>query len=175
MRNEYRLKNIEKQRAYERHKYHTVLKYLRKNDPEVKAKWRKYLQNHRKKNPEKAKARYTISNAKRWKIKTFTILPCSTCGSKKSEAHHPDYTKPLEIVWLCHPCHIKLHNETSGQTHGAKTSLNRDAGLVSKKPSISRASSKRSKSSSTSRNMLNSNRYDGGKSKTVSHIQKGGA
>lgn len=38
-------------------------------------------------------------------------LPCQRCGEKRSEAHHPDYSKPLEVVWLCHPCHMKEHRK----------------------------------------------------------------
>lgn len=38
-------------------------------------------------------------------------LPCQNCGSEKSQMHHPDYDKPLEIVWLCRPCHLTLHRE----------------------------------------------------------------
>lgn len=34
---------------------------------------------------------------------------CSICGVKDAQAHHPDYDKPLEIQWLCKPCHFKLH------------------------------------------------------------------
>ena len=31
------------------------------------------------------------------------------CGEPSVEAHHPDYTKPLEVVWMCVKCHHKLH------------------------------------------------------------------
>ncbi len=31
---------------------------------------------------------------------------CSRCKSPcKPEAHHPDYSKPLDVVWLCDQCH----------------------------------------------------------------------
>ncbi len=34
---------------------------------------------------------------------------CSVCNSKenKIEAHHEDYSKPLEIIFLCKSCHSK--------------------------------------------------------------------
>lgn len=48
--------------------------------------------------------RYTRSYVERGKIPK---LPCEVCGSEKSEAHHNDYTKPLEVRWLC----LKHHRE----------------------------------------------------------------
>lgn len=35
---------------------------------------------------------------------------CEKCGSEeKLHRHHPDYSKPLEVVILCHKCHFALH------------------------------------------------------------------
>lgn len=57
--------------------------------------------------PGKIKARSVVNNAKRdGKIKRS---PCAKCGAKKVEAHHPDYRKPLVVVWLCKPCHTAVH------------------------------------------------------------------
>lgn len=31
---------------------------------------------------------------------------CESCGEAKPlDGHHEDYSKPLEVVWLCRPCH----------------------------------------------------------------------
>ena len=29
----------------------------------------------------------------------------------KAEKHHPDYSKPLSVVWLCRTCHLAHHSE----------------------------------------------------------------
>ncbi len=35
---------------------------------------------------------------------------CENCKKVgKMEAHHKDYTKPLEVNWLCRRCHMKIH------------------------------------------------------------------
>ena len=36
-------------------------------------------------------------------------LPCEVCGDEKSQAHHPDYSKPLDVIWLCQTHHKQLH------------------------------------------------------------------
>ena len=37
--------------------------------------------------------------------------PCH-CGAK-AEMHHPDYTKPLAVVWLCRAHHLEAHRQAA--------------------------------------------------------------
>ena len=59
--------------------------------------------------PEKKAAHTAVSNALR-DGKLFR-KPCEVCGIAKSQAHHDDYTKPLEVRWLCDSDHKKHHKE----------------------------------------------------------------
>ena len=36
---------------------------------------------------------------------------CCWCGESKTVAHHEDYDKPLDVMWLCQPCHKQRHKE----------------------------------------------------------------
>lgn len=38
-------------------------------------------------------------------------LPCQVCGEIKVEAHHTDYSKPLEVEWLCRKHHLEVHKQ----------------------------------------------------------------
>lgn len=65
----------------------------------------------RKKYPEKEKARATVARflKKGW----LTKKPCEICGDPETEAHHDDYSKPLDVRWLCFKHH---REEAHGQT-----------------------------------------------------------
>jgi hypothetical protein len=41
--------------------------------------------------------------------------PCVQCGKVDSDAHHPDYNKPLLITWLCRPHHSSYHSKQKGR------------------------------------------------------------
>ena len=37
---------------------------------------------------------------------------CELCSSADNlETHHPDYTKPLEVITLCRECHRRQHDQ----------------------------------------------------------------
>jgi hypothetical protein len=39
--------------------------------------------------------------------------PCEVCGHEPAEAHHPDYSQPLTVRWLCRPHHMALHRKVA--------------------------------------------------------------
>lgn len=57
---------------------------------------------------ERMDARDAVNKA----VKSGRLIktPCVDCGStKRIEGHHPDYSKPLDVIWLCWKCHIERH------------------------------------------------------------------
>jgi hypothetical protein len=72
--------------------------------------YRRKSQLYREKHPEETKAYDAVQRALR---KGTLVRPtsCSECGlSCKPEAHHHDYSKWLDVTWLCRPCHLAKNN-----------------------------------------------------------------
>lgn len=64
---------------------------------------------HKNKWLARAKVRYSI-------LKGITIKPkkCEVCEQiKPLQAHHEDYEKPLEVIFLCYSCHADADRELS--------------------------------------------------------------
>jgi hypothetical protein len=41
--------------------------------------------------------------------------PCEVCGSPHVDGHHEDYTKPLEVRWLCSRHHLRYHTQKNSR------------------------------------------------------------
>lgn len=73
--------------------------YMRDNRP----KYSELKEDQKKKN---------IARSYAWVyVRRGTLVPksCDNCGDPKAEMHHEDYSKPLDVNWLCRKCHLELH------------------------------------------------------------------
>ena len=61
--------------------------------------------------PFKDKARWKLREAVR-RGDVHKPSNCQDCGaSAPLHGHHEDYNKPLDVDWLCRPCHAKRHRK----------------------------------------------------------------
>lgn len=83
--------------------------------------WFAYIAKHPEAAPRhmQAAAAYKVYNAALRRGELVRASHCSRCGAvdarkpevkpskihRRIEGHHPDYLKPLEVVWLCSVCH----------------------------------------------------------------------
>lgn len=110
---EHRQQNLEKVRAYDR---------LRGSMPHRVAARRDYMQTaegkdaHRRalvasalRHPERQSARNKLAKA----IRTGKVIPWPVCAvpecDRTPQAHHADYSRPLDVVWLCASHHHQAH------------------------------------------------------------------
>lgn len=99
------------ERERSREKSHR-LNYQSHYTPEQKKEiMRRFKENH----PDKIRAANLVANAIR--DNRLKKRPCEICGDNKVQAHHEDYSKPLEVRWLC----IKHHNERHVELRRLKT------------------------------------------------------
>lgn len=105
--------NIEKMREYDRkrsmlpHRVEARKEYQQTEEGKIAKK--RAMEAYHKKYPLKYAAHIVTQN----RIRNGKLKPaesCSVCNSTESiEAHHDDYTKPLEVRWLCVKCHKEWH------------------------------------------------------------------
>lgn len=102
--NKHRNLNLEKVRAYDRERAKNPNRI--KLNVEINRAWR-----------AEDKRRHFAHSKVSYAIKTGNLirLPCVRCGNEKSLAHHEDYDKPLDVVWLCQPCHSQRHKEIKNE------------------------------------------------------------
>lgn len=100
----------------------TVRHHLKTRGVEMKTQWRQLDENnfHRGGVFSVASATHQVHRA----LKEGRLVrpdKCETCGEAKMykdgrpgiHAHHPDYNKPLDVMWLCRKCHFQWHKFNS--------------------------------------------------------------
>lgn len=72
-------------------------------------------------NPEKRRAHKDVAAAVRHGglIRPANCNRCG-CGDRKILAHHDDYAKPLDVMWLCPGCHVARHDEIGKPMVGSR-------------------------------------------------------
>jgi hypothetical protein len=77
-----------------------------------KAKVRKHYLTQKHRYPLKHRARAILKKAiERGKLKRGKCEICSTVNDV--HGHHPDYSQPLSVQWLCRTHHAMIHNSFS--------------------------------------------------------------
>lgn len=99
--------DVKSNRDAKREKY-AAYEQLRAKDPDRKAKRADYQRKHRASNWQKYRARRKLQTEV--SMGRITPQPCTYCSNPKSQAHHPDYSKPLDVIWACFKCHREMEH-----------------------------------------------------------------
>jgi hypothetical protein len=119
-----RAENVDHYRDYDRERYHADpdrKEYTRSKYKDWVARnpgvTTKTTREWRARNPEKYKAQNAVNNA----IRDGKLIRkgCEVCGDK-AHAHHEDYSRPLDVVWLCPIHHGERHASTRDFTQWSR-------------------------------------------------------
>lgn len=114
--NKHRSENLESCRSYDRER--SVLPHRAELRRKVSKTWVEdgrqsaSQQRYKDKYPDRYTAHNILNSAKR-DGKILMPNACSVCGRETTrlEAHHEDYTKPLDVQWMCVSCHSDTRRE----------------------------------------------------------------
>lgn len=102
--------NLEKVREYDRNRPNKI----ERNEKSVE-----YTKKYREKYPNKYKAHLLVNNSIR-NGKLRKLNRCESCSSDfRVIAHHNDYLKPLDVIWLCEVCHKAWHIKNGEGLNGS--------------------------------------------------------
>jgi hypothetical protein len=114
--NQCKLCKIAYQKRYSQTEAGKASERRRSQKPARKEYIRQNAKKWAEKYPEKRSAHHKLNNAVR-DGRIDKPDACSRCGESDSviHGHHEDYSKPLDVVWLCVSCHGKEHPEADNQ------------------------------------------------------------
>lgn len=87
----------------------TQKKWRKKNKEKYRLIVKRHAESYKKRNNHKIKARRKVAYA--MSVGKIKKENCKICKAENSEAHHNDYDKPLNVIWLCQKCHKKEHRK----------------------------------------------------------------
>jgi hypothetical protein len=105
---------LEKLRLKNRETYKPGQKRSRQSPSRSRQTRTEYQRQYRAQHGERARARKAVMTA--IANGTLTPKPCERCGFGLGvHAHHEDYSKPLDVNWLCQTCHGHRHREINDE------------------------------------------------------------
>lgn len=122
-------KDVKRNRDKKIDYYQEYDRYRFQNDPRVKQRHKRYAKtpegksalyratkSYRSKYPEKYAAHRKLNKA----VANGAIIKPDVCGRCKKETesiylhgHHHDYSRPLDVEWICVWCHVEEHKRES--------------------------------------------------------------
>lgn len=98
----HREKNLERVRQYDRD---------RKDLPHREQMRKDVAQRYSLEHKDRLRAMSSLGKAVlRGKVVPWPVCAIPECN-EKPEAHHPDYSRPLDVVWLCRHHHRRAHHD----------------------------------------------------------------
>lgn len=92
-----------------------------KHRKEVRERFRKWREKNRAREvatktrwAKKNMAKVLVAQKLRYEVEVGAIergTICERCGEPAVHGHHHDYSKPLEVEWLCARCHSRAHHK----------------------------------------------------------------
>lgn len=105
----------------------------RQEDPLLREKDAKHGKAWQERNRTKRAAHNIVNNAIR--DGKLIPVPCELCLSEDGvQAHHEDYDKPLDVMWLCQRCHGLRHREINAERRRAATTAKPSPSTAASRP-----------------------------------------
>lgn len=106
----HKIDSMQKRKAYPEKAREINRKSTINNSHKWKKMWAEYQKKYCAKYPDRHRANALLN----YYISTGSIKKpkiCSRCNNENNiEAHHHDYKKPLDVIWVCRVCHKNIHH-----------------------------------------------------------------